>query len=117
MQCCLILLDKYLLILLTIECNSIANIMNLTVDIRARLAVVNAVAIADIEPALGAIPPNRVLNEPRKHRREHGIEGAGVDPSRYGFDDLSAAAGPVTGRAIGVVRAEPVQDAGRCRKL
>jgi len=54
--------------------------MNLTVDILARLAVIDAIAIANIETAPGAIPPDRVLHEPRKHRRERGIEGAGVNP-------------------------------------
>ena len=66
MRCCLLLLDNYLIILIIIQCNSITNIVNLTVDIVARLAVIDAIAVADIEAALGAVPPDRVLDEPRK---------------------------------------------------
>ena len=83
--------------LIIIQCFSIANIINLTVYIVARLAVVDAVAVADSEPALGAVPPDRVLHEPRKHRRERGIEGAGIDPFGHVFDDFRAAAWPVAG--------------------
>ena len=117
MRCCFTLLDDYLLILLIIERNSIANIMNLTVDILARLAVIDAIAIADIEPALGAIPPDRVLDEPRKDRWKGGVERAGIDPFGHGFNDLGAAARPVAGRAIGVVGAKPVQDARAVQKV
>src|SRR6266404_1970094 len=117
MRCCLILLDYYLLIPFIIECNSITNIVNLTVDIVARLSVIDAIAVADIEAAPGAVPPDRVLNEPRKHRWEHRIEGAGIDPPGHGFNDVSAAAAPVAGRAIGMVGAEPVQDAGAVQKI
>src|SRR5260370_41993230 len=112
MRCCFTLLDDYLLILLTIERNSIANINNLTADILARLAVIDAIAIADIEAALGAIPPDRVLYEPGKDRGERGVEGAGIDPFSHNFNDLSAAASPIASLAIGVLRAEPDQDAG-----
>ena len=91
--------------------------MNLTVDIVARLAIIDAIAVADIEAVLGAVPPDRVLHEPGKHRRERGIEGAGIDPFGHGFNDLGAAAGPVAGRAIGMVGAEPVQDAGAVQKV
>jgi len=117
MRCCFALLDDYLLILLIIARSSIANIMNLTVDILARLAVIDAIAIANIETAPGAIPPDRVLHEPGKHRGEGGIEGAGIDPFSHNFNDLSAAAAPVAGRAIGMVGAEPVQDAGAVQKV
>ena len=71
--------------------------MNLTVYIVARLAIVNAIAVAHSKPALGAVPPDRVLHEPRKHRRERGIEGARIDPFGHGLDDLRAAAAPVAG--------------------
>ena len=91
--------------------------MNLTVDILARLSVIDPIAVADIEAALGAIPPDRVLNEPRKDRRERGVEGAGIDLFGHGFNDVGAAALPVAGRAIGMVGAEPVQDAGAMQKV
>ena len=91
--------------------------MNLTVDIIARLAIVNAIAVADSKPTLGAVPPDRLLNEPGKHRRERRIEGPRVDPIGHGFNDFSAAASSVAGRAIGMVGAEPVQDAGAVQKV
>jgi hypothetical protein len=50
MRYCFILLDNYLLILITIWRNSITNIVDLTVDVCARLAVIDPVAVADIEP-------------------------------------------------------------------
>ena len=91
--------------------------MNLTVDVVTRLAVIDAVPIADIEPGLGAVPPDRMLHEPRKHRRERRVESPGVDPLGHSFDDLSAAAWPVAGRAIGMGGAETVQDAGAVQKV
>ena len=71
--------------------------MNLTVYIVARLAIVNAIAVADSEAALGAIPPDRMLHEPRKHHWESRIEGPRVDPLGYGLNNVSTAAAPVTG--------------------
>ena len=117
MRCCLKLLDDYLLILFIIECNSITNIVNLTVDVLARLSVINPVAVAHVEAAPGAVPPDRVLDEPGKHGRERRIEGAGIDPFGHGSNNVSAAAAPVAGRAIGMVGAEPVQDAGAVQKV
>ena len=73
-----------------IKHNSIANTINLTVDILARLSVIDAVAVADIKAVPGAVPPDRVLHEPRKYRGERGIERAGIDPVSHGFNDLSA---------------------------
>jgi hypothetical protein len=36
----------------------------------APMAIVDAIAVADVEALLGAIPPDRMLNEPRKVCRE-----------------------------------------------
>src|SRR5438034_5126167 len=91
--------------------------MNLTVNVYTSISIIDAVAVADIEAALGAIPPDRVLNEPRKDRRERGVEGPGIDLFGHGFNDVGAAAAPVAGRAIGVIGVEPVQDAGAVQKI
>ena len=91
--------------------------MNLTVDILASLSIIDPVAVADIEAAAGAIPPDGVLHEPRKHHRERGIERAGINPFGHGCNDVSAAASPVASRAVGMVGAEPVQDAGAVQKV
>ena len=102
---------------LIIDCNSVTDIVNLTVYIRARLSIIDAIAVADVEAAPGAIPPDRVLDEPGKHRGERRIEGAGVNPFGHGFNNVSAAASPVAGRAIGMVGAELAQDAGAVQKV
>ena len=64
--------------------------MNLAVDVRATLAVINPIAVADVEAGLGAVPPDRMLNEPRKRLRKAGIELPGIDPLGYGIDNVGA---------------------------
>src|SRR5258707_2131634 len=81
-------------------------------DILASLSIINAVAVANIEAALGAVPPDRVLDEPGEHGGGGRIEGAGIDPLGHGLNDVSASAFPGVGRDIGVVGAEPGQEAG-----
>jgi hypothetical protein len=44
--------------------------------------VVDAIAIADIEPVLGAIPPDGALHKSRKCRREDGVKLTSVDMCR-----------------------------------
>ena len=51
----------------------------LTVVILARLAVVDAVAVANVEAVSGTKAPNGMLHEPRKCLRKSPIKGAGVD--------------------------------------
>jgi hypothetical protein len=74
--------------------------MNLAVDVRARLAIIDAIAVADVEARLGAVPPNRMLDEPREWLRKPGIELPGVDLLRHGIYNVGAAASLVAGRAI-----------------
>ena len=63
--------------------------MNLAVDVRARLPIINPIAVADVEARLGAIPPDRVLNEPRKRLRKIGIELPGIDPLGHGLYNVA----------------------------
>jgi hypothetical protein len=79
--------------------------------------VVNLIAVADVEALLGAVPPDRVLNEPRERRWEPAVELPGVDPLGDRFDDVGAAAWPVAGDAIRVVGPEPVQDPGPVQEI
>ena len=58
---------------------TITTTTNLAIDVIARLAIINAIAVADVEAGLGAVPPNRVLDEPGKRLRKPGIELPGVD--------------------------------------
>ena len=90
--------------------------MKLAVDVRARLAVIDPVAVADVEATLGAVPPDRVLDEPGKDAGKCGLN-AGHRSARPFGNDVGAAAGPVAGHAIGVVGAEPVQDAGSVQEI
>jgi hypothetical protein len=87
-------------------------IVYLTVYIAARLAIIDTIAVADIEAVLRAIPPDRMLDEPRKRPREGRIELPGVDLPGDRFNDAGTAARPVAGHAIGVVGIEPVEDPG-----
>jgi hypothetical protein len=50
--------------------------------------VVNLIAVADVEAVLGAIAPDRKLNEPRKHLRKPRVELPGIDVIGDTFDDL-----------------------------
>jgi len=73
---------------------------DLTIDIVAPVAVVDPVAVANSEASLGAVPPNRVLDEPREDGREGRVESAGVDPTRDAADDVSAATLPIAAHSI-----------------
>jgi hypothetical protein len=52
----------------------------LAIDVHARLAIINPIAVADVKARLGAVPPDRVLDEARKRLRKTGIELPGIDP-------------------------------------
>ena len=73
---------------------------NLAVDVIARLAIVYAIAVADVEARLRAVPPDRVLHEPRKRLRKAGIELLGIDPLGHDIYNVDAAAGLLAGRTV-----------------
>jgi len=73
---------------------------NLTIDIVAGFAVIDPVAVANVEARLGAVPPDAVLDEPWKNRRKRRVELAGVDPERHPANNVGAATGPITGGAV-----------------
>ena len=75
--------------------------MNLAVDVRARLSIINPIAVADVEARLGAIAPDRVLDEPGKRLRKLGIELPGIDPPRHRLYNVGAATSLVAG-ALGL---------------
>src|SRR4051812_13722601 len=76
------------------------------------VAVVDAVAIADAEPVLGAKQPNRLLDQAWEDSRAIGAELAGVDVLSRLLNDAGAPARPVTGRSIGVLGPEAAQGPG-----
>ena len=96
---------------------SVAKSEKLAIANLARLSVVDAVAVAEIETVGGAKPPNGMLNEPRKIARKVPVKGSGVDPLREVFDDVGTAALGVTGSPIGVRCAATFQNAGAVQKI
>ncbi len=76
----------------------------------APLPVIEPVAIADIEPCLAAVPPDRVLHEPRKDLWEAAVELPGIDLVGNRPNNICAAAWPVTACAIGMGGVEPIQN-------
>ena len=67
---------------------TITKLTNLAIGVIARLAIIDPIAVAHVEAGLGAVPPNRVLDEPRKRLRKAGIELPGIDPLRHGIYHL-----------------------------
>jgi hypothetical protein len=53
----------------------------LAIDIVAAVIVVDPVPVAHVEPVLGAVPPDRVLHEPRESSRELRVEQASLHKS------------------------------------
>ena len=86
-------------------------------SILAGVAVVNTVAVANVQIALGAVPPDRELHEPRKGLREASVERPGIDPGRDSPDDVGTAVWPVAGGTIRMAGADPVQDAGAVQEV
>jgi hypothetical protein len=87
------------------------------IQVAAATRIIDTIAVADIEAALAAVLPDRVLDEPRKGLRERWIELPGIDPLGDGLNNVSAAAGPVAGRTIQVVGIEPGENAGPVQKV
>src|ERR1035437_1896669 len=91
--------------------------VQLAMSILAGAAVVNTVAVAKIQIALGAVPPNRQLHEPGKGLRECSVERPGIDPGRARPDDVGTAVRPVASSTVRMVGTEPVQDAGAVQEV
>ena len=66
----------------------------------APMPVVEAVAVANVEALLAAIPPDCELYEPGKDRRKTAVELPSVDLAGNQPDKLGAAAWPVTAGAV-----------------
>ena len=61
--------------------------------------------------------PDRVLNEPRKRPWKPPVELPGVDLLADHLDDFGAAAGPVAGETVGMIRSEPMQNTGPVQEI
>jgi hypothetical protein len=69
--------------------NTITTTVDLTVYITTAVPVVDLIAVTDIQALLGAVPPDRVLDKPRKWVGEVPVEGPGVDPVGHSPDDVA----------------------------
>ena len=67
--------------------------------------IVDAIAIANVEAVLGAIPPDRNLHEPWKRRRKGRVELASIDVGRDQAENAGAPARPIAPVAIRMVGA------------
>jgi hypothetical protein len=72
----------------------------LAVDVVARLAIINAIAVADAEAVLSAEPPDGVLHEPGEHSWEGWIECLGINLLGDAANNVGALSGLVAGGAI-----------------
>ena len=90
---------------------------NLAVEVRARLPIINPIAVADVEARLGAVPPDRVLNEPGKGLGKCRIKLPSIDPVDDSFNDVGAGTRSVTGATIGVTGMKSSQNAGSMHKI
>jgi hypothetical protein len=67
------------------------------VHVAATFGIIDAIAVANIEAALTAVLPDRVLNEPGEGLRKVGVELPGIDPLGYGLNYRGTSAGPIAG--------------------
>jgi hypothetical protein len=72
------------------QCDAITHQPCSAILVLAPSSIINAVAVADIEAVLAAIPPDGVLNEPGKGLRKSRVELPGVDAVCDGVDNLGA---------------------------
>jgi hypothetical protein len=90
---------------------------DLAIAVFTRLAVIDAIAVANVKAVSGAKAPNRVLHEPRKHPRKPRVKGASVDLGGGRPNDLGAAAFAIAADAIAMGSATILNDAGAMQKV
>ena len=83
----------------------------------ATSVIIDAIAIADVEAVLGAIPPDRALHKPRKRHREGRVELASIDMGREDTEDFCAPSWLVASGAVRMVSAQPLQDPGSVQEI
>lgn len=83
----------------------------------ARGVVVDAIALADVEAILGAIPPDCALHEPRKCRREGWVELSSINLGREQAENSGASSRLIATSSVRVVGTEPPQDPGSVQEI
>jgi hypothetical protein len=99
------------------QSDAITAAKQLAMPVVAPGVVVDAIAVANVEAVLGAIPPDRALHEPRKRCGEGRIELASIDVRREQTENASASAGPVAALAVGMLGSQPPQDSGSMKEI
>jgi hypothetical protein len=89
----------------------------LAINVIATPRVVDPIAVANGKAVLGAVGPDGMLHEPRKHLRKGGIEGSGINLGSNRLKNVAAPSGLIASRSVRVVSAEPPQDAGPVQKV
>jgi hypothetical protein len=97
--------------------NSVADAVQPTVLVLAPVPVIEAVAVANVEALLAAIPPNGELHEPGQEGKERWIERTCVDLAGNAGNDIGTATWPVAADAIRVGGLEPSQDPGPVQEI
>jgi hypothetical protein len=102
---------------LSVQSYAIATAKQLAMPIVATAIVVDAIAVANGEAVPGAIPPDRVLHEPRERRRESRIELASINVRREQTENAGAPSRPIAPVSARMVGALPPQDPGSVQEI
>ena len=79
--------------------------------------VIDAIAVANVEAVLGAVPPNCTLHEPLKCGREGRVELASINARRQEPENAGAASRLIASVPVRVVGAETAQDPGSVQEI
>ena len=102
---------------LSVQNNAITTAVQSAPHVCASAAIIDLIAVANIETGFGAVPPDGAGDEPGKRLRKLRIEPTGIDGRGNVNKNVSAATWPVAGRAIRMASAEPVEDSGSMKKV
>jgi hypothetical protein len=97
--------------------NTITITVEIAISVLATSAIIDLVAVADVETLLRAIPPDCVLHEPRKRPRKSRVELPGVDLVGDSLDHVGAATWPVASGAIRMGGVKPMQGPGAMQEI
>src|SRR5213082_1635770 len=87
------------------------------VSLLACRPIIDAMAVAAVEPGCGAKPPNRVLDEPREVGGVGGVEPPRIDAAGNPLDDGGATAGGIAAGAVGVLGLQLAENAGAVQEI
>ena len=79
--------------------------------------VIDAIAVADVEAVLGAIPPDRALHEPWKRCRKARVELSSVDVRGNQLENSGASSRLIATGSVRVVGTKPPQDPGSVQEI